>query len=65
MAFKIQAAECTACGACEPECPSEAISFTKGTYVIDAVKCTECKDAFDTQQCAAVCPTDCCVPLAA
>ena len=32
--------ECIACGACQPECPVEAIS--EGTSVIDPELCTEC-----------------------
>lgn len=62
MALKIVAAECTVCGACEAECPNIAISLKKGTYVIDPSKCTECEGQFDSPQCAAVCPADCCVP---
>jgi ferredoxin len=56
MAFKIVASQCTTCGACEFECPSGAISMKRDVYVIDPAKCTECVGAFDTQQCAAVCP---------
>jgi ferredoxin len=62
MAYKIKASECTVCGACEAECPNIAISFKKGTYVIDPAKCTECQGQFDSPQCAAVCPADYCVP---
>lgn len=62
MAYKIKASDCTACGACEAECPNIAISFKKGTYVIDPAKCTECEGHFSSPQCAAVCPADCCVP---
>lgn len=62
MAYMIKGAECTACGACEAECPNGAITFSKGIYVIDAAQCTECQGHFDSQQCAAVCPVDCCVP---
>ncbi|KPL54837.1 MULTISPECIES: 4Fe-4S dicluster domain-containing protein [Hyphomicrobiales] len=56
MAFKIIASQCTACGACEFECPSAAIRFKGETYIIDPKKCTECEGAFDVQQCANVCP---------
>jgi ferredoxin len=56
MAFKIIASQCTACGACEFECPTGAIKFKNDTYVIDAKVCTECEGHFDTQQCANVCP---------
>lgn len=53
--------ECINCGACEPECPNEAISEGDDIYVIDPARCTECVGHFDEEQCAAVCPVDCCV----
>jgi ferredoxin len=53
--------ECINCGACEPECPNEAISEGEDVYVIDPSRCTECVGHFDEEQCAAVCPVDCCV----
>ncbi len=61
MAYKITE-ECISCGACEPECPNEAISEAEDIYVIDPEKCTECVGYFDESQCAAVCPVDCCIP---
>jgi ferredoxin len=60
MAFKITE-ECINCGACEPECPNQAISAGDEIYIIDPEKCTECVGHFDTSQCAAVCPVDCCI----
>jgi ferredoxin len=54
--------ECINCGACEPECPNEAISEGEDIYVIDPARCTECVGHHDEEQCAAVCPVDCCVP---
>ena len=54
--------ECILCGACEPECPNEAITEGEEIYVIDPEKCTECVGFFDEPQCALVCPVDCCVP---
>jgi len=76
MATKITE-ECINCGACEPECPNTAI-YSSGTsyelngktvdalssdfYYIVPEKCTECVGSFDQEQCAAVCPVDCCVP---
>ena len=33
---------CINCGACEPECPNEAISQGSDVYVIDGARCTEC-----------------------
>jgi ferredoxin len=41
MAYKITD-ECISCGACEPECPVQAISEGETTYVIDPNKCVEC-----------------------
>jgi ferredoxin len=61
MAYMITEA-CINCGACEPECPNEAISAGEEIYVIDSSKCTECVGHFDESQCASVCPVDCCVP---
>lgn len=61
MAFLITE-ECINCGACEPECPNEAISVGDEIYEIDYAKCTECVPVHDEQQCAAVCPTDACIP---
>ncbi len=69
--------ECINCGACEPECPNTAIyeggaqwehdgqqhpALSQDIYYIVPEKCTECVGFFDQEQCAAVCPVDCCVP---
>ncbi len=69
--------ECINCGACEPECPNTAIyeggaewenagqkhaAISTEIYYIVPEKCTECVGFFDQEQCAAVCPVDCCVP---
>ncbi len=54
--------ECINCGVCEPECPNDAISQGELTFQIDPVLCTECVGFHDEEQCAAVCPVDCCVP---
>jgi len=93
MAIKITDA-CINCGACEPECPNNAIyeggaswTWGEGTaltqvvengitidagmpqtarsdefYYIVTEKCTECVGFYNTPQCAAVCPVDCCIP---
>ena len=50
--------ECTACDACKPVCPNEAIAAGE-PYVIDALRCTECVGAEDEPQCKLVCPADC------
>lgn len=76
MATKITE-ECINCGACEPECPNTAIyegavewemdgemhdAINEDIYYIVPEKCTECVGFFDEEQCAAVCPVDCCIP---
>ena len=43
---------CIACGACEPECPTDYISEGDDKYVIDPDTCIDCG------ACADVCPTD-------
>ena len=68
--------ECINCGACEPECPNTAIygpgvewefngdkhePLSTDFYYIVPEKCTECVGHFSEEQCAAVCPVDCCV----
>ncbi|HLN65131.1 MAG TPA: YfhL family 4Fe-4S dicluster ferredoxin [Symbiobacteriaceae bacterium] len=57
MALKI-IDTCISCGACESECPNEAISAGDITYVIDAEKCTECYGVYGESQCTATCPTE-------
>lgn len=61
MAYKITE-ECINCGACEPECPNQAISAGDERYEINPDKCTECVGYFDESQCASVCPVNCCIP---
>ncbi|MEJ2738837.1 MAG: YfhL family 4Fe-4S dicluster ferredoxin [Dehalococcoidia bacterium] len=61
MAYKISD-DCISCGACEAECPNEAISEGDTTYVIDPKKCTECVGAYESSKCAEVCPVDACNP---
>lgn len=54
--------DCINCGACEPECPNEAISEGESVYVIDPTLCTECVGFHDYEACQAVCPVECCIP---
>jgi len=54
--------ECIACGACEGECPNDAISLGDEIFAIDPDRCSECVGSNDTQLCREACPVDCCVP---
>ncbi|HXZ15509.1 MAG TPA: 4Fe-4S binding protein [Roseiarcus sp.] len=66
MVYRIVAELCTSCGACELDCPNEAISMNRFTYVIDPTKCKECEGFYDTPHCASVCPVPgTCVPATA
>jgi ferredoxin len=66
--------ECINCGACQPECPNNAIypngegyeymgqsfpALSADYYYIVPQKCTECVGFHDTEQCVSVCPADC------
>ena len=57
MAMKITE-DCIACGACEEECPVNAISEGDEYYEIDPNVCVECEGYFDEPQCVATCPSD-------
>ncbi len=61
MAYAIVRDLCTACGDCEPLCPSKSIKPFKGVYMIEADSCTECEEEFDFPQCLDVCMEDDCV----
>ena len=52
MAYKIDADKCVNCGACEPDCPVEAISESGSVRTIDADKCISCGS------CASTCPSE-------
>jgi len=55
MAYKITE-ECIACGACEPECPEEAISEGDEIFLIDPELCNDCGT------CAESCPVEAIIP---
>ena len=61
MAYKITD-DCISCGACEPECPNQAISEGETAYVIDPDKCTECVGSHLNSKCAEICPVNAAVP---
>ncbi len=62
MSYKITP-DCISCGACEPECPNQAISEGESIYLVDPEKCTECVGSFASSRCAEICPIDdCCIP---
>ena len=48
--------ECINCGACEPECPNNAISTGEEIYELNPELCTECVGYFDEPQCRTICP---------
>jgi ferredoxin len=47
---------CIRCGACEWECPNEAISPGQLRPSVNPDRCTECFGHFGECQCAVVCP---------
>jgi ferredoxin len=54
--------DCISCGACEPECPNNAIREGETIFIINPERCTECVGAFASSRCAEVCPVDACYP---
>ncbi len=59
MAYYINE-DCISCGACEPECPNQAISEGESIFVVNPDRCTECTGAYESPRCAEVCPVDAC-----
>lgn len=54
--------ECINCGACEGECPNDAIEPGNDIFEIDPDTCTECVGYFSREACQEVCPVKCCLP---
>ena len=54
--------DCIDCGLCVEACPNEAISAGVAIHEIDPQRCSECVGFHAEEQCAVVCPVDCCVP---
>ena len=54
--------DCINCGACEPECPNQAIMEGNEKYVINPNLCTECVGFYGYEMCQDVCPVVCCIP---
>ncbi len=53
MVAKVNVDECTGCGTCVDECPSEAISMNDNDIaVVNADECTDCG------MCVDACPTE-------
>jgi ferredoxin len=48
---KVNKEECSGCGVCVGECPTEAITLEDNIPVFDPEKCTECGSCVDA------CPT--------
>lgn len=58
MAYRITE-ECILCGACEPECPVQAITEGDEQCHIEEAKCVECEGYYDEPKCVSLCPVDC------
>ena len=55
MAHKISDS-CIACGACQPECPVEAIHSGEIQFFIDPDTCTDCGTCVDVCPVSAIAP---------
>lgn len=54
--------DCIDCGLCVEACPNDAISAAARGHEIDPGRCTECVGFHSEEQCARLCPIDCCIP---
>jgi len=61
MSVQIESSICTACGDCEPVCPTKSITPHKGLYTVNIDTCTECDGEHDMPKCIDVCMEDDCI----
>jgi Fe-S-cluster-containing hydrogenase component 2 len=59
MAVAIDGSMCTACGDCEPVCPTTSIFPHKGVFAVKEETCTECDGESDFPKCMEACMDDC------
>ncbi len=57
MAYRITA-ECIRCGACDTDCPNQAIGEGDDIFTVDPEACTECFGSYDAAKCVEVCPVN-------
>ena len=55
MAYTITE-KCTACDACRPVCPVQAIESAEPVYRVKADVCNDCADVMGGPRCVPVCP---------
>jgi len=55
MSFQITD-RCTACDACRPACPVNAVEKGEPIYKIDSQSCNDCVDIVGGPRCIPVCP---------
>jgi ferredoxin len=59
MAAPVITEECIMCGACEVDCPVEAIyEGDEGIMVINPEICVECEGYADSPTCVDLCPSE-------
>lgn len=64
MTYKISN-ECSGCGTCLPQCPTDAISVHKGQFQIDPNLCNHCEGYYPEPQCIVQCPISLPIPAVA
>jgi hypothetical protein len=64
MTYKIPS-ECSGCGTCLPQCPTNAISVDQGQFRIDPNLCNHCEGYYPEPQCIVHCPISLPIPTVA